>query len=104
MASSPTYSGGKARWAKAAAASATFSFNGEGVAWVSSKGRTRGGAQVLIDGVLMKTVSLFASRKTARQVVFRMAWPTMGLHTIQIVVVGTVGHPRVDVDTFVLAK
>ena len=59
LASSITYSGGKARWSTAAGASATFSFTGEGVAWVSSKGPTRGAAQVLIDGVLVKTVSLF---------------------------------------------
>jgi hypothetical protein len=104
LASSAIYSGGKARWASVAGASATFSFNGESVAWVSTRGPTRGSAQVLIDGVLVRTVSLFSSRRTARQVVFSTAWPAMGLHTIQIVVLGTPGHPRVDVDTFVLAR
>jgi hypothetical protein len=27
-------------------------------------------------------------------------FPLMGLHTIKVVVVGTAGHPRVDVDGF----
>ncbi len=103
-AASTTYSGGKARYANAAAASVTYSLSGEGVAWVSSKGPTRGSAQVLIDGVLVKSVSLFTSTTTAQQVVFSTAWPTMGLHTIKIVVLGTAGHPRVDLDTFVIAK
>ena len=104
MARSATYSLGKARWARVAGASATFSFNGHSVAWVSSKSRTRGSAQVFVDGVLVKTVSLYGSKTIARQVVFSATWPTMGLPLIQIVVLGTPGHPRVDVDTFVVAK
>jgi hypothetical protein len=104
LARSATYSGGRARWARVGGAAATFSFNGEGVAWVSSKSRSRGSARVYVDGVLVKTVSLYASRPTARRVVFSTAWPTIGLHTIQIVVVGTPGHSRVDLDTFVVAK
>ena len=102
LAASTSYSAGKARWATAASASATMSFTGESIAWVSSKSATRGSAQVYIDGVLVKTVSLKKTTTTHRQVVFGTSWATAGPHTIQIVVLGTAGHPRVDLDALVL--
>ena len=102
LAASTSYSKGKARWAKAAGASATMTFAGESVAWVSSKSATRGSAQVYIDGVLVKTVSLKKAATTHRQVVFGTSWAAAGPHTIQIVVLGTAGHPRVDLDALVV--
>lgn len=102
LAASTSYSAGKARWATAAGASATLSFTGESVAWVSSKSTTRGSAEVYVDGVLVKTVSLKKAATTHRQVVFGTSWATAGPHTIQIVVLGTAGHPRVDLDTLVV--
>ncbi len=101
---SATYSGGKARYATGAGASATFTFSGRSVAWVSSKSASRGSAQVFVDGVLVKTVSLHRSSTLARQVVFSTRWASAGPHTIQVVVLGTAGHPRVDVDTFVVVR
>ena len=79
-------------------------FSGEGVAWVSSKSLTRGQAEVYVDGLLVKTVDLHASTTIHRRVVFSQKWDTFGAHSIAIVVLGTLGHPRVDVDTFVVAK
>ena len=103
LAASTSYSAGKARWATAASASATMSFTGESIAWVSSKSTTRGSAEVYVDGLLVKTVSLKKTTTAHRQVVFGMSWPTAGPHTIQIVVLGTAGHPRVDLDALVVA-
>ncbi len=103
-ASSTKYSLGTARYATAASASATYSFTGEAIAWVSAKSPARGSAQVWIDGVLATTVNLFTSTSTYQQLVFSTAWPTSGLHTIRIVVSGTAGHPRVDLDTFVVGR
>ncbi len=82
----------------------TYSFTGEGIAWVSAKSPARGSAQVLIDGAPVTTVNLFTSASTYQQLVFSTSWPTAGLHTIRIVVSGTAGHPRVDLDTFVIAR
>jgi large repetitive protein len=101
---SASYSGGKARWATGAGASATFKFSGRSVAWVSSKSATRGSAQVFVDGVLVRTVSLYRSGSLHRQVVFSMRWSIAGPHTIQVVNLRTVGHPRVDLDTLVIAR
>jgi hypothetical protein len=36
--------------------------------------------------------------------VFSWTWATLGAHTLRVVVVGTAGHPRVDVDAFITLK
>jgi GH25 family lysozyme M1 (1,4-beta-N-acetylmuramidase) len=99
--SSTRASGGSLRYATSAGASATYRFVGIGIAWVSYRGPNRGSARVYVDGVYRGTVSLYASSYLARQVVFAMNWSANASHTLQIVVVGTAGHPRVDLDAFV---
>jgi GH25 family lysozyme M1 (1,4-beta-N-acetylmuramidase) len=94
-------SGGSLRYATARGASASFSFTGSSVAWVAAKGPTRGAVWVYVDGVFAASVSLYASSSQARSIVFARTWPTLGWHTLKIVVAGTAGHPRVDVDAFV---
>ena len=96
-----SYYGGHDRYATAAGASATYSFTGSSVAWVAYKSTLRGSAQVWVDGVLKATVSLYSTTSTAKAQVYAFNWATSGAHTIKIVVVGTAGHPRVDVDAFV---
>ncbi len=98
---SKKYWGGKARYATARGAAATYSFTGSSVGWLSLKGPTRGAAQVYVDGALVKTVDLRASELKPRRVVFAHSWPSAGRHTIRVVVLGTSGRPRVDVDGFV---
>jgi hypothetical protein len=96
-----SYYGGHDRYASAAGASATYSFTGSSVAWVAYKSTIRGSAKVYVDGVLKATVSLYSTTSTARAQVYAFNWATSGAHTLRIVVVGTAGHPRVDVDAFV---
>jgi hypothetical protein len=98
---SSVYFGGGDRSSTAAGASATYSFVGESVAWVAYKSTSRGSAQVWIDGVLKTTISLYSTTTTARAQVYAINWAVSGAHTIRIVVVGTAGHPRVDLDAFV---
>ncbi len=100
---SSAFSGGKDRYATGTGASATFTFSGEGIAWVSSRSSSRGSAQVLIDGSPAGIVNLHGTTKH-RQVVFSAAWPTSSVHSIQIVVLGTPGHRRIDLDALVIAK
>ena len=97
---SSTASGGSLKYATSRGASVTFRFTGSSVAWVSTKGRTRGSATVYVDGVLASTVNLNASTGHSRAVVFARNWSAVGGHTVRIVVAGTTGHPRVDVDAF----
>jgi beta-glucosidase-like glycosyl hydrolase len=98
---STLYSGGTAAYASSARASATYRFTGTSVAWVTGFGPTRGSAEVWVDGVKRTTVSTHATTTSLRRLAFATSWPSQGTHTIRIVVVGTAGHPRVDVDAFV---
>ena len=74
------------------------------VALVAPKGPSRGSVKVYVDGVYVSTVSLHRSSYLARVIVFAKAWPTKAAHTVKLVVVGTAGHPRVDVDGFVVIR
>ncbi|MEA2548494.1 MAG: hypothetical protein QOE42_1092 [Chloroflexota bacterium] len=94
-------SGGSLRYATSSGASAKYQFTGSSIAWVASRGTTRGKAKVYIDGVYATTVNLWASTGHSRAIVYARSWSTSGAHSIGIVVVGTAGHPRVDVDAFV---
>lgn len=94
-------SGGNVAYSTAAGASATFTFTGRAVSWVSAVGTSRGQAKVYIDGTYAHTVNLYSTTFHARRVVYVASWPTNGTHTIRIVNVGTAGHSRVDIDAFV---
>jgi hypothetical protein len=100
-AASSSASGGSVRYATSKGASATFAFTGSSVAWVATKGTTRGSAAVYVDGLYVKSISLHASSGTSRSIVFARNWGTVGTHTLRIVVGGSAGHPRVDIDAFV---
>ncbi|HEY3164256.1 MAG TPA: GH25 family lysozyme [Candidatus Limnocylindrales bacterium] len=93
-------SGGSVRYTTSKGASATFTFTGSSVAWVAAKGPTRGSVSLYVDGVYVKSVSLYASSGESRAIVFARSWGTVGTHTLKIVVAGSAGHPRVDVDAF----
>ena len=80
---------------------ATFSFNGSNVAWIATKSTNRGQANVYVDGAFVQTVDLYSATTTAQSVAFSHSWPQVGAHTIEVRVVGTAGHPKVDVDGFV---
>ena len=94
----PRFSGGSVRYATSTGASARYSFTGRAIAWVSTLAPTRGTAKVYLDGTLVATINLSSSTTTFGRVVFARTWASSGYHTIRIVVVGTAGHPRVDVD------
>jgi beta-N-acetylhexosaminidase len=95
------YSGGSTRYATAAGAWASYTFTGTGIGWVAAVGPTRGSARVYIDGRYMATVNLHSTTTSLRRIMFATNWPHQGTHTIRIVVLGTAGHARVDVDSFV---
>lgn len=57
-----------------------------------------GSARVYVNGVLVKTVSLHAAASSGPRVVFATAWFTSAHRTVLIRVVGTSGHPRIDLD------
>jgi Subtilisin-like serine proteases len=97
-------SGRRMRYATTAGAWVKFRFIGRAVAVVAPKGRTRGSANVYVDGAYIGRVSLYRSTTVARSVVFGRSWTTPGTHTVKLVLVGTVGHPRFDIDAFAVLR
>ena len=59
---------------------------------------------IYIDGVLVDTLHLHRNHLHPRRVVFTRTWATSANHTITVVVAGTKGHPRVDIDAFVIVR
>jgi hypothetical protein len=95
---SSLYWGGHTKTASVAGRTATLTFSGEGIAIVASTGHTRGSFRVYVDGVYRTTVSTYRATTAHRQIVYSVWWSGWGNHTIQLKVVGTSGHPRVDLD------
>ncbi|MEI7742440.1 MAG: choice-of-anchor Q domain-containing protein [Chloroflexota bacterium] len=97
-------SGGSTRYATKAGASATYTFAGRSIAIVATRSAASGSMRVYVDGVLRGTVSLFAASTSYRAQVWQRTWASAGTHTVKIVVVGTAGHARVDLDAFAFLK
>jgi hypothetical protein len=57
-----------------------------------------------VDGVLSATVDLRRSTSQNRVVLFSKAWTTIATHAVRVVVVGTSGRPRIDLDGFAVAR
>ena len=104
LSSTSSASGGSTKYATAAGARARLTFTGRSVAYVAPTGPTRGSARIYVDGNLVATINLHASAVHAKRVVFAKSWSNAGSHTIMVKVVGTAGHPRVDLDAFLTLK
>jgi hypothetical protein len=103
--SSANYSGGSVKYTSTAGRYATFTAtNARSIAFVGAKGPSRGSFKVYVDGVLKATVSTYSSTTKYRQILYQFSWASPGTHKIKIYVKGTSGHPRVDIDAFVVLK
>jgi beta-N-acetylhexosaminidase len=100
-ASTASASGGSLAYSTASGASASYTFAGLSVSWVSYRGPNRGKAAVYVDGVYKETVDLYSSVYRSKQVVYAASWTASGVHTLRIVNLATSGRPRIDVDAFV---
>jgi len=85
-------------------ARARLSFTGFAVAWVARTGPTSGRARVYVDGRYVRTVDLWDWKARARRVVYSRRFATNGPHALTVVVRGTRGRPRIDVDAFVVLR
>ncbi len=96
--------GGATRFAVAAGARATLSFTGRAVAWEAPRRPGSGSARVAIDGQYVATVDLQAGAVQPQRLMFARSWATTGSHRISVTVEGTAGHPRVDLDAFLILR
>ncbi len=98
--------GGTLRYTSRAGRTATTTFTGTGIAWVTTLGKNRGRAAVLLDGKRVATVSLYSAATAPRRIVWSTRFTTAGTHTLVIQVLGThapgATGSRVDIDAFVV--
>jgi hypothetical protein len=97
-------SSGRERYATRKGASVSFRFTGRAVGIVAPKSASRGSAKLYVDGVYVSTVNFHRSSFTPRNVVAARSWSSSGTHTIKLVALGTAGHPRIDVDAFLVIR
>jgi hypothetical protein len=95
-------SGGTSLYSRTAGAYLKRPFVGRAVAVVVSRGPNLGKADIYIDGNRTTTVDLYRSRPAHQSVIFTRTWTTAGAHSVSVLVRGTRGRPRVDVDAFVI--
>jgi serine protease len=99
------YSGGTDKKTTTGGASATFKFTGNLVQFVSEKGSSRGSFKVYINGVYQTTVSTHLTTASQNAViVWQRTFTSVGSRTLKIVNLATSGHPRIDVDAFVVGN
>jgi hypothetical protein len=99
--SSTAYSGGSVRYATAGGASASLTTSARGLAFVTTRGPTRGSARIYVDGILKATIDLHTASYQYRYVAYTASWSAVGTHTLRVVVVGT---GRVDLDAFEILR
>ena len=101
LVASTDYIGSKARTSTAKGASATVTFRGNRIAWLSQRGPSGGVARIYIDGKLKATIDLYAPAKAIKQVVYQKAWTAVATRTMRVVVVGgRPGKNKLTVDQF----
>ena len=102
--SSSSASHGKLRTSTKAGSYVEFKRAAMAIAVVGRHGPTSGQAKIYVDGVLSATVDLRRSTSQNRVVLFSKAWTTIATHAVRVVVVGTSGRPRIDIDGFAVAR
>jgi len=99
------YIGGSDKSASKAGATATFTFSGKAVSFVTTTGPLRGAVNLTVDGTSLGSVDLYSAKAHKRQVVWSHTFPTNvnTIHTLTLTAAGTAGRPRIDVDAFLVA-
>lgn len=102
--SNSSFFGGTVRRVGTAGRSQSITLTATDLAIVSTLGPNRGKAAVYVDGVQKATIDLYRATTVYRQVVYAISFPTAGIHTIELRVLGTKrpasSGTRVDLDAF----
>ncbi len=101
---SSSYLGGAARYASVTGRRATITLSGVAVAWISTVGPTRGSARVYADGSYQGIYTTYRSSAVYRRVITGRTFTSTATHTYRVEVRGSAGHPRVDLDAFVVLR
>ena len=96
--------GGRSLFAMKAGALVRYTFTGRAIALVGPRSLTRGSAEVWLDGARMATVSQYARASATRMILFAANVDPLVPHTIEVRALGKAGHPRFDVDAFLVLR
>jgi spore germination protein YaaH len=100
-----TYSGGTARSSTAAGAAMRYAFSGRSIGVVVTRRPDGGRVKVYLDGAYVTTIDTAAAALAYRQLLFSRAWSSVGTHTLRLVIIGgSAGHARVDIDAIALLR
>jgi hypothetical protein len=102
---SSSFSGGSTKYSSTAGKYATFTAtNARSISIIATKAASRGSFKVYVDGVFRGTVRTYSTITRFRQLVYQFNWAAPGTHRIRVIISGTAGHPRVDLDAFVVLR
>jgi len=96
------YSGGSVRYTNVGKRSATYSFTGRAVAFITTISGSRGEVRIKLDGVQVARIDLGKTPTAFRRLAWATKFTSVHAHKIQIVVIG--GYGRVDIDAFAVLK
>jgi hypothetical protein len=96
--------GGRSLFATRAGALVRYTFTGRAIALVGPRSLTRGSAEVWLDGARVATVSQYARASATRMVLFAANVDPLVPHTVEVRTLATPGHPRFDVDAFLVLR
>ena len=97
-------SGSKIKISNTGNAKATLTATGKRFSWIASRGPDRGSARVYVDGAQKATMNTYLASASAQRIEYSINFTKSGTHTIAIVNLGSAGHPRVDVDAFLISS
>jgi hypothetical protein len=96
------YSGGSVRYTSTGKRSATYSFTGRAVAFITTISGSRGEVRIKVDGVQVARIDLGKTPTAYRRLAWATKFSSVHAHKVQIVVIG--GYGRVDIDAFAVLK
>jgi hypothetical protein len=99
-------SGGTQKFTSQAGASVSITRSyeaGSHFALVMAKGPGRGTATVFVDGTQVASVNTYAAGGNKNRIIVLDRVMTGGQHTVKVVNKATAGHPRIDVDAFLVS-
>lgn len=100
----PAYSGGSVRHSSSPGATVSWTFTGRGIGLVTTMAISRGQVRIYLDGAFVSRVDLMSSPTIFRAIAWQKTWSSSRTHTIRLVVEGTAGRPRVDLDAFAVLR
>jgi spore germination protein YaaH len=103
-ATSSHFAGGAVRYATTLGAAVQYTFTGRSIAFVTTLAPTRGVVRLYLDGAFVANLDTGSATVAYREILWSRTFPTAASHTIRLVVLGTAGRPRVDLDAFLVLR